>query len=215
MKVSIILSMVASSSYAQDRKVPPRTPSQRFETLNRFINEWIDYNIDQDLNRPMRAYNMKAAFERIYDKQKYAYDRCGFFDPNVPNGGPKPHGKNHEQSWKDMIDARRRRRSDHIAHASSHRARRSSSDNLFDEFEAGLQSGNGVRNAERELARALAADQSQALRQIRVGFFKWIHRYLGECNNQANDDVHSNRLNEISSAMKSAFEELRDEFRRK
>ena len=59
---SVILSMVASSAFAQDRKVPPRTPSQRFETLNRFINEWIDYNIDQELNRPMRAYNMVGSF---------------------------------------------------------------------------------------------------------------------------------------------------------
>ena len=56
--------MVASSAFAQkDRKVPPRTPSQRFETLNRFINEWIDYNIDQDLNRPMRAYNMVSSID--------------------------------------------------------------------------------------------------------------------------------------------------------
>ena len=109
-----------------------------------------------------------------------------------------------------MIDSKRRRRSE------SSRMRRNLDDfNLFDEFEAGLQSGNGVRNAERELARALSNDQSQALRQIRVGYFKWIHRYLGECNNQANDDVHSNRLNEISEAMKLAFEELRDEFRRR
>jgi len=208
MKVSVILSMVASSAYAQDRKVPPRTPSQRFETLNRFINEWIDYNIDQELNRPMRAYNMKASFERIYDKQKFAYERCGFFDPTVENGGPKPAGKNADKSWKDMIDSRRRRR--------SLRMRRNLDDfNLFDDFENGLQSGNSVRNAERELARALSNDQSQALRQIRVGYFKWIHRYLGECNNQANDDVHSNRLNEISEAMKLAFEELRDEFRRR
>ena len=107
-----------------------------------------------------------------------------------------------------MIDSRRRRR--------SLRMRRNLDDfNLFDDFENGLQSGNSVRNAERELARALSNDQSQALRQIRVGYFKWIHRYLGECNNQANDDVHSNRLNEISAAMKQAFEELRDEFRRR
>jgi len=205
MKVSVILSMVASSAFAQDRKVPPRTPSQRFETLNRFINNWIDYNIDQELNRPMRAYNMKASFERIYDKQKFAYDRCGYFDPSVENGGPKPSGKNSDKSWKDMMDSRRRRR----------RSNNLDDFNLFDDFEAGLQSGNSVRNAERELARALSNDQSQALRQIRVGYFKWIHRYLGECNNQANDDVHSNRLNEISTAMKEAFEELRDEFRRR
>ena len=109
-----------------------------------------------------------------------------------------------------MIDSRRRRRS------VSSRLRRNLDDfNLFDDFETGLQSGNSVRNAERELARALSDDQSQALRQIRVGFFKWIYRYLGECNNQADDDVHSNRLNEISAAMKTAFEELRDEFRRR
>ena len=50
--------MVASGTMAQERKVPPRTPKQRFETLNRFINEWIEQNIEVQLNRPMRAYNM-------------------------------------------------------------------------------------------------------------------------------------------------------------
>jgi len=64
--------MVASSAFAQkDRKVPPRTPSQRFETLNRFINEWIDYNIDQDLNRPMRAYNMVS--QKFLDQFHYRW----------------------------------------------------------------------------------------------------------------------------------------------
>ena len=84
---SLFLTALAGVS-AQDseRKVPPRTPMQRFNTLHRFINDWIDANVDATLNRPQRADKMKSAFQRIFDAQSAAFVRCGFFDPNVAHG---------------------------------------------------------------------------------------------------------------------------------
>ena len=32
-----------------------------------------------------------------------AYQRCGFYDTELINGGPKPHGKNSNSSWKDFV----------------------------------------------------------------------------------------------------------------
>ena len=74
------------SAQDSERKVPPRTPMQRFNTLHRFINDWIDANVGATLNRPGRAEKMKDAFQRIFDAQTDAFERCGFFDPNVNHG---------------------------------------------------------------------------------------------------------------------------------
>ena len=66
---------------------------QRFNTLHRFINDWIDANVEGHLNRPGRAKRMKGAAQRIFDRQSAAYNRCGFFDPTLEHGGPRPDRK--------------------------------------------------------------------------------------------------------------------------
>jgi len=78
---------------------------QRFNTLHRFINDWIDANVDATLNRPQRADKMKSAFQRIFDAQSAAFVRCGFFDPNVAHGGPRPAGKRRSDSENVFDDA--------------------------------------------------------------------------------------------------------------
>ena len=75
-----------------DRKVPPRTPPQRLNTLQRFAREWVDAQIGVEINRPSRADNMKAnGITRLNDKMLAAYQKdCHFFDPTVEHGGPRP-----------------------------------------------------------------------------------------------------------------------------
>ena len=90
--------MGAALGGPSERKVPPRTPPQRLETLQRFFKEYIDGNVKPD--RPERAANQKEAVDRIYLPLQESFDavkpdgsglrRCSFFDPNVPNGGPRP-----------------------------------------------------------------------------------------------------------------------------
>ena len=80
---------------AQDeKKVPPRRPDQRLNTLKRFAENWIESQLGSNLNRPQRAANKKRGFGRIFDRALAAYEKCGFFDPAVlPHGGPRPEGK--------------------------------------------------------------------------------------------------------------------------
>ena len=75
-----------------DRKVPPRTPPQRLNTLKRFANEWVTLQIGTEINRPSRAANMKAkGIARLEEKMSLAYAKdCHFFDPTVEHGGPRP-----------------------------------------------------------------------------------------------------------------------------
>ena len=79
---------------AQDdeRKVPPRTPPQRLNTLHRFFKDWVNANIGTGINRPSRATNMiEKGLTRLEGKMTEAYAKdCHFFDPTVEHGGPNP-----------------------------------------------------------------------------------------------------------------------------
>ena len=79
---------------ADERKVPPRTPPQRLNTLKRFAKEWIDSGIKNQINRPQRAERMAGGIDRLFTKMSTAYGKpCGFFDPSLPHGGPNPNSQ--------------------------------------------------------------------------------------------------------------------------
>ena len=103
---------LAAFVVADEKRVPPRTPLQRMTTLKRFADSWINANIGLAENRPARADQMTTRVQMMTDKLTLQYGKCGFFDPNVPNGGPKPS---------------RKRRSDDI--------------DVFDDFEDSHQDG--------------------------------------------------------------------------
>ena len=82
--------MTVSALAEQEKKVPPRTPLQRLDTLQRFANLWIETWININQNRPGRATRMTDRVNLMTSKLEEKYAHCGFFDPNVPNGGPRP-----------------------------------------------------------------------------------------------------------------------------
>ena len=109
-------------------------------------------------------------------------------------GGPKVNGKMVNKSWYRFVPEYE------------------NFDTIFDTFEADFEaSDNSFTNANYDKVDAVfapEADQSVALTHLRVGYFKWIHRYLGECNSEANHDAHSFKLNKISNRLKTIFETL-------
>jgi hypothetical protein len=187
-----------------ERKVPPRTPPQRLETLQRFFKEYIDSNVKPD--RPERAANQVDAVSRIYDPLEEIYHatkpdgsglrRCSFFDPTVPNGGPRPVSATNTRAAEDWVaqllcefdgftgpqcDTKRKRRSDIDSY------------DPFDDYEAQLENGERATASVR-----LSTDVALALRQIRTGFQKWILRYVSECSGQREYGIHTKRLEFIS-----------------
>ena len=155
-----------------ERKVPPRTPPQRLETLQRFFKEYIDNNVKP--NRPERAENQKEAVNRIYDPLEEIYHalkpdgsglrRCSFFDPTVPNGGPRPVSGTNTRAAEDWVakllcefdgftgpqcDTKRKRRSDIDSY------------DPFDDYEAQLENGERATASVR-----LSPDVALALRQV-------------------------------------------------
>ena len=69
----------------EEKKVPPRTPKNRLNKLTQFSKEWCHANLSQ-----RAADHWINKFENNAARMEIRFEKCGFFDPNVPNGGPRP-----------------------------------------------------------------------------------------------------------------------------
>ena len=196
MKVFNTIALVSGLVAADNKKVPPSTPDKRLNTLSRFYKEYVDMHIKE--SRPQRAAHHKARIDMMTDAMMAAYFKmnnngsglrsCSFFDPNVPNGGPRPNNNG------DDTVGRKRRDVD--------------AEDPFDVYEQNLQ--NGERSASVRLSNepALALRQvfinkiyeifNSILFKIRTGFQKWIFRYISECSGHREKGNHSQRLKRIT-----------------
>lgn len=188
---TLLLSLAAGQSDT-DRKVPPRTPLQRLNTLQRFAGDWIDSQIKVGINRPQRATNMKdQGIARLNSAMTGAFAKeCAFFDPNVPNGGPNP-------------DSGRKRRAAFAKKELSRIAREVADNDSIDVFD--LMEADYQRGVE-ESPRALSSDPNLAWKQIGTGFRKWILRYISDCYGQVTYGYQTNRLEKIHGNVMEAFE---------
>ena len=144
MKVFNTIALVSGLVAADNKKVPPRTPTQRLNTLSRFYKEYVDTFIEQ--SRPARANFHKERIDSMTDAMLATFMKtkpdgsglrsCSFFDPTVPNGGPRP-DNNVDRKRRD-VDA----------------------EDPFDVYEQRLQDG------ERSASVRLSADSALALRQV-------------------------------------------------
>ena len=141
MKILNAFLTVSGLAAAEDRKVPPRRPGQRLSTLRRFFKDYINSNVAE--KRPDRVSNMYRGVDRLADSMRVSFEKCGFFDPSVPNGGPRP-GSN-------VSEGRKRRDVD--------------AEDPFDVYEQRLQDG------ERSASVRLAQDTSLAIRQVKYSAF--------------------------------------------
>ena len=138
----------------------------------------------------------KRAFDRIYSRARDAYTDCGYFNlqENPEHGGPKPNGKNSHKFWTHFIGEEFE-----------------DFDDAFDELEADIvASGEQTATAIEKLQSYFSPDanQSEGLTHLRVAYFKWIYRHLGECAGEANHGIHSYRVNRLANELKRVFEDL-------
>ena len=92
--------MLLATSYAAPdvRKVPPRTPPQRLETLMRFSKDFIGVNVGTYRNQD-KVDGQQKAIQRIHDMLLENYEKadenglrkCSYFSEDTkPHGGPRP-----------------------------------------------------------------------------------------------------------------------------
>ena len=84
-----VLFLLSVQAIDEEKKVPPRHPLQRLNTLTRFSREWCRENLTAK-----QANNWVGKFKRNAERMEIRFEKCGFFDPSVPNGGPNPNSTN-------------------------------------------------------------------------------------------------------------------------
>ena len=102
MKVFNAIFVVSGLAAADDKKVPPRRPEDRLTTLTRFFKDYIHVNVGG--KRPQRVYYMDRGVDRLADRMRVSFEKCGFFDPSVPNGGPRPVSESRKRRDVDVED---------------------------------------------------------------------------------------------------------------
>lgn len=199
-----------------ERRVPPRTPPQRLETLCRFSRDYMNNRVaaageimGKDLlNRPERAQNMIDSIDNLCERLEDTYDarrlkipslrRCSYFDPLVlPNGGPRPvEQRKRRYGWIEstMQELEKGNWMVSIDHGED-RHRRSDGEDFVDPFdEFDKESQRGVSTQIR-----LSNDLDMAFKQIATAFRKWAVRYIAECWGQAEHQYHTKRLVKIAT----------------
>ena len=86
MKLSTAVLIAVAS--AEEKKVPPRHPLQRLAKLTEFsaeiLDQWYDFLPSKE--------SWKAKFANNADRMERSFtrgnQRCGFYDADLPNGGP-------------------------------------------------------------------------------------------------------------------------------
>ena len=98
MKLSAVL---IAATFADDKKVPPRHPVQRLTKLVNFSSELLDTWFT---SLPSQQ-SWKQKFETNGLRMRNTFFRCGFYDNQLPNGGPAP-------AEEVAVEARKRRADD-------------------------------------------------------------------------------------------------------
>ena len=100
MKILSTAVIALAAAQKDEKKVPPRHPIQRLNRLVEFtgeiMNDWFGFLPSQQAWINKFANNAK--------RMEKNFKRCGFYNENVPNGGPKP----------DPSSDRKRREADEI-----------------------------------------------------------------------------------------------------
>lgn len=95
MKVSLTIGLLATSEAAK----AVRAPSKRAQKNQEFLETWFGKNCKtvegdgEDAVRPNRCDNKFHRYMNEWDKLQASFDKCGFFDEKVKNGGPRPAGR--------------------------------------------------------------------------------------------------------------------------
>ncbi|CAG5097236.1 Oidioi.mRNA.OKI2018_I69.XSR.g14990.t1.cds [Oikopleura dioica] len=87
MKVFAFTALAVMAQDEVDRKVPPRTPSDRIAQLKRHVGRLMVDHFPECAKNSV----WEEKLTKVLSRAESAFERsCGFFDPDLPHGGPSP-----------------------------------------------------------------------------------------------------------------------------
>lgn len=209
---SLAIAMVA----ANEKKVPPRHPLNRLNTLTTFFT-----NFANDVASPLvgagyagrlekRMHGMTASMEKAFNRPN-----CGYYDESTKHGGPDPNPENRENG-----KPRNRRDAD-----DSDAAALDAALGLTETHDAACTDGSFATNTvelnqeccakdanyhadcnilprrkggpKKTAWERLSNDPATKWRQIMTGCRKWAERYINNCAGQRKNNLIKNRTKRV------------------
>lgn len=210
---SLAIAIVA----AQNKKVPPKTPKQRLNTLSEFFERFTTEVVAPSVGQGY-AERLNKRMQKMVTSMGAAYDRpnCGYFDENSKHGGPdpnphvKPNGKprnrrdvdDSDDTWFGAQGA-----TDEYCNANefaNHSEEGQKSCCSESESFLAANTGNcgklrtkGGNKKRKEGYERLSDDPQLKWKQITTGARKWAERYINNCGGQRKNKLISNRTKKV------------------
>lgn len=213
---SFSLALVA----AQNKKVPPKTPEQRLNTLKSFFQRFTA-EVVQPVAGDGYADRLNGRMQTMLSRMETAYNRpnCGFFDPTLKHGGPDPHPdhkngdptgpkRNRRLAEEDSEDLQSQACSGKVVNEDgsvetfdplgSMRADCCALEWFKAENETACNSGirSGKKKGKDQYAR-LSNDPQLKWKQITTGTRKWAERYINNCHGQRKNKLITKRMKKV------------------
>merc|ERR1712176_157739 len=212
--MKLIASLAIALVAASEKKVPPRNPEQRLNTLKRFFGQFAETEIEPRVGAGY-AGRLQKRMEGMCDSMLKAYQRpqCGYFDPSHKHGGPdanpdlRPNGKPRNRrdagdetyfddqetfeaecakGWDNNSAIVRGECCEDVASYAAANA-----DNCS-KLPAVRRKGNKKTPWDR-----LSQDPELKWKQIMTGCRKWADRYINECGGQRKNQLIKNRTKKV------------------
>jgi len=217
--MKLISSLAIALVAADEKKVPPRHPLNRLNTLRTFITNFADDVIMPAIDNRKYADRFVRQMHGMMDNMENAYNRpnCGYYDPNSKHGGPDPN-----PDVKPNGKPRARRDAEEDTHFDDQQS-------FEDECAKGWENNNAVVRGEccdgvASYAAAnadecaslpavrrkgnkktpwdrLSQDPALKWKQIMTGTRKWADRYINNCSGQRKKQHVSKRTKKKFAAV--------------
>jgi len=206
---------------AQNKKVPPKTPEQRLNTLKGFFAKFTA-DIMSSVTGDGVATRFNSRMQRMLENMEAAYNRpnCGYFDPSSKHGGPDPYPgfKNSDPNGKKRNRRLAEEDSNNLQEQACTGSVTDEDGNVetydpfgdmlgnccsFDWFneansvtcQKGERAG-GKKKGKDQWSR-LSDDPKLKWKQITTGTRKWAERYINNCSGQRKNKLVVKRMKKV------------------
>lgn len=186
-----------------------KTPEWRMKLARGYYKDWqskhcCTHENDENCIRPNRCANLETQWDRIWANNERLFEKCGYYNKDIRNGGPRP--------------KERRRRSD-------------DDDDVYDlydyiennkeDLEEGMEYDDGYEDYkaifedddDKDPRFKLKTEPYRAFKQISNAAKQWIRRYLQDCKNENTPRKQDKRSTKKRKQLKRhlvAFKEIYD-----
>lgn len=222
MKIAIATTIALAAG--QEKKVPPRHPTQRLAKLGVFYENFFQDMADNGIMRQGEATRRNNRAQAFLENMgnAFARDNCGYYDDDSKHGGPDPNpelkqnGKPRNRRTADNEDDLKEAAFEWCAeeaqdgyniggsYTEQSQANWAQCCVLDGEFCLGRAAPRSGAANQKAYDR-LSNDPSLKWKQITTGTRKWAQRYINNCGGQRKNNLATKRANKMYKTIRAKY----------